>query len=171
MGHRRWTAGIAVAVVGLTWSAVAMAGEWVVDREATPDGQRTNVVASLDAVEPFQDWLGEECRPRLVLSCEDGATRVAVDVGSPLEVEVGRFHQSTVNIRLTKGKAKTVVASHNDEGEGLLLPKPEKWVKSLAGEELLHVQFLAYRIGPQEVHFELDGIDAVVDDIREACDW
>lgn len=56
-------------------------------------------------------------------------------------------------------------------GESVFRQNPIKWIKSLRGAKSLIVRLKPYNRPAQELEFDIDGIDSVIDEISEACKW
>jgi hypothetical protein len=128
----------------------------------------TIVTLTLRASNDVTGWL-TSTRPSLVLRCEEHKTNVYVATGLSSTVELGRFQEHTVRLRLDDGKAERSVWSESTDNRALFAPNPVALAHRLARAQTLRFEFTPFNANTQIAEFALQGLRDHLQKLDEAC--
>ncbi|HEY6320163.1 MAG TPA: hypothetical protein VJA16_01250 [Thermoanaerobaculia bacterium] len=118
---------------------------------------------------PVTGWLLTASRPALVLRCQEHKLDAYVVTGFSSSVELGRFHEHTVRLRLDDGKAVRSTWSESTDNKALFAPNAVALVHRLAGAKTLRFEFTPFNANPQIAEFNLEGLNDHLPTLEEAC--
>jgi len=127
-------------------------------------------VLSLAAEYEVKGWLVNK-RPSLVIRCQSRKTDVYVVTGMSANPELGLHEKATVTLRLDSAAPRTMVASESTDQEALFLPGGASLARQMRTATRLLFEFTPFRSSPQQVSFDLAGLDKAIQPVQEACGW
>jgi len=141
---------------------------WSEQVEPSTMANSTTVTLTLLANNPVAGWL-MNTRPALVLRCEEHKTEAYVATGLSSSVELGRFHEHTVRLRLDDGKAERSTWSESTDNKALFAPNPIALVHRLSAAKTLRFEFTPFNANTQVADFNLEGLNDHLPKLEEAC--
>lgn len=134
--------------------------------ESKMDGV-TNVTYATRSTSTLRNSIGRDEEAKLVLRCNQRKTEAFI----VWPVYVGSHDMHQVEIKVDNGKIEKSAWSPSTDGTAVFRSKPVNWIKSLAGGKKLIVRLAAYQRIPEEVEFDITGIDGATDEIAKTCGW
>jgi len=160
-----------LATMVLLWSTtVTAAGEqWLVKEERSPLDDSRTVHVLTEALRPTVGPLGLPVTPTLRLRCQENETNLFVDWSTFIDNE-----STTVTYRVDKLPAEKDEwrVSTNFQAVGLWKGNEAiPFISGLFGHATLVLQITPYGENTQTTLFNIQGIEAAVAPLAEACNW
>jgi type VI secretion system protein VasI len=148
---------------------------WNVSDDHSPMDDSKTVVLSLDSDDKIDGPLGPK-QPTLIIRCQEGKTEVYAHTGMAASVEEdfegGPIYTHTVKIRLDQGDAVTEHWGESTAHDALFSESDGiEFAKQLAGAQTLIFQFTPFDANPAVAHFDVQGLDAHLTKVADACGW
>ena len=134
--------------------------------ESKMDGT-TNLHFSTPSLGTLSNSIGTQKSATLVLRCNQRKTEAFII----WPCYIGSRDGKQVEAKLDDGKIEKKIWSPSSDGTAVFRPKPVDWIKSMSGGKKLFVRLAAYQHIPEEVEFDITGIDTVADEIAKICRW
>jgi len=145
-------------------------GKWNLSTEASAVDDSKTAVLVLPAENEITGWLAEQ-RPQLVVRCKERKTEAYITTGMAPAVESGNYEGATVLLRLDKDKAFTLNASKSTDSKALFLPGAVGLIKRMLPHQQMLFRFTPFNASPQEVTFDIRGLDKAIVPLQQACGW
>jgi hypothetical protein len=133
------------------------------------------VTLSLASGDVIQGPLGSS-RPTLVIRCKESKTEVYVVTGMAASVEddnladISPNHHS-VRLRIDQANPLTVFWYGSDDDKALFAGNGEELAKELAEAQTLTFGFTPFDANTVVARFDLNGLDAELPKVADACGW
>lgn len=129
-----------------------------------------SVFLSLDANNQVEGYF-REFTPALMIRCRENSTDVYVITGMPANPELGEYNRYTVRIRLDTGAPFRQMWGASTDDESLFAPEPIALARRIASSSKMLFEFTPFSSSPATVEFDLAGIDQVIEQVADACNW
>lgn len=146
---------------------VATHSSWARYAEDSKMDGTKNLHFSVTSLGTLSNSIGSQENARLVLRCNQRKTEAFVIWPR----YVGSREGKLVEVKLDDGKIEKKTWSPSADGAAVFRPKPVEWIKSILGGKRLIVRLAAYQRIPEEVEFDITGVDAAADEIAKVCGW
>jgi len=138
--------------------------KWIVDEDKSPIDDSPEVTMMLPANEEAAGAYGSKDRPTFIIRCKENSTEAYFSIGSRLENE-------TVTVRLDSDKAYSIEMDKSTNGKAVFFPQAISNVKKLFNREKMTFRYTPTYSGKQTVTFNINGLEAEITPLREACHW
>ena len=146
---------------------------WQVRSKTSALDDSTSVFLSVSSEDPVRDRFGRGSPARLTVRCLENTTSVTINFA-------GLFMSNTqgggrVDFRVDDNPAGNVRMAVSNNNQALGLWRGGQSIpfiqKHLLNGDSLYLRATPFNESPVEMHFNISGLDDVIDPLREACNW
>lgn len=161
---------LAASLIALATTA-APAIAWQTHKSTSPIDDSTTVVIIQEAEGTYTNRYGRPGRANLQILCEQNTTALALVLPELYTSDVGGL--GNVTFRADRDPAFNVQMIASNDRASLMIPSGEaiRSIKKLLGAQSLFAQTLTVSEPAVEVRFDLTGLEAALQPIRETCGW
>jgi len=150
--------------------ASAVTQAWSSQRRAYWTGnQRNSAAFELAAENIVPIWLNQ-VRPMLIVRCLSKKTEAFVFTGSALKIEP-QTEDHTVSFRFDNEQETTMRWPDSAEHDALFAPDAAAFAQRLIHAHTLRFGYTPHNAEPVEAHFEVSGLDALIEPVAKECGW
>jgi hypothetical protein len=132
---------------------------WSAQQDTSKVDDTKNTLLYIGGEPKFQDWLGRQHAPELVIQCRERKLTVFVRNGTPANHELGNYGHAHVTIRFDKTPARTLNAGDSTDNKALFLPGGAGLVRDMLKHEKMLYRFTPFKKAAQETEFPLWDLD------------
>lgn len=140
---------------------------WLRHSEESKMDGITNLHFSTISINTISNSIGIQKNAQLILRCNQKKTEAFIVWPN----FIGLHEGPSVEVKLDGGNIEKKTWSPSSNGTAAFRPKPIEWIRSISGGKRLIVRLAAFQRIPEEVEFDITGLDAVTDEIAKACGW
>jgi hypothetical protein len=150
-------------------------GNWVVDVNPDPMDNVTNVTLQLESNAPLDlafPYSGHYAS--LVIRCRKGKTDLYVHTETPVKTSYDSDYDdlgSHIRYRIDGGKPTGEYWSEATDNEAVFSPNPISLARRLAKAKIVLFEFTPFDAASTTVSFDVNGLQAVLPRLAEACHW
>lgn len=121
----------------------------------------------------IRDWLDSEKRPTIYLRCKENKTDAFINLDATPDYDFGDYGAKSAKLRLRYDSepAQTVAFSLATSNDAVFFPSAITTIKKMMQHDKLVIEVTLHNMGSQLLTFDLKGLDAVVPELRKACNW
>lgn len=147
-------------------------GKWSVRKSKSDLDDKMNVSAILFASAKVGPAYKEPDEPYLEIRCNENTTAAVFYFGGYFMGDAVGMGQIDYRVDDRKAGRKNFDASTSNEHLGLWSGgRAIPFAKELLGGKSLYVKATPVNENPIDMRFDIDGVDAALKDVREACGW
>lgn len=144
---------------------------WDTTRSTSPVDDSATVVIIQEAAGTYENRYGRLGRANMQILCEENTTGMAIVLPELYTSDIGGLGK--VTFRSDADEAFTVQMRASNDRSSLMLISGEaiKTIKRFMGGSKLFAQTLTVREPVVRMEFDLTGLEAAIEPVRETCGW